>query len=362
MNREEKLWFWAVNTKGIGMKRFTALIDSGIDLEECFADPSILKNIGFGESVIASLKKAADMDRIEAAISQIEAKGITVLVCISRKYPALLREIAAPPPILYVKGDLSLLEGRNIAVVGTRKASENGFRNIRSIACDLAGSGVTVVSGMAIGIDSAAHLGALDAKGKTVAVLGSGIDIVYPPENRRLYDRICETGAVVSEYPPGTPPSRGTFPARNRIISGISYGVLFGEGLLGSGGHITVNCAVEENRDVFAMPGDISNPNSQLPNILIEEGANVALGAASILAYYHWGDAAETRKSDDRIDRLDVMQKKIYLAVREAGAVSVDELTERLHISSREAALSLTKLELSGFVERITGGRFEAKK
>ena len=256
MEINEKYCYWAATAKGVGLRRFSALMDSGLDLEECFCDPTIFKTAGFPDSVISELKKTADLDRIDEDVFNIEKTGARIVTFISDDYPTLLREISQPPALLYVKGSMDVIGERTIAVVGTRNCSLNGARNIEQISYDLAKNGVTIVSGMARGIDSAAHKGALDAGGKTVAVLGSGIDVIYPPENAKLYEKICGTGVVISEYPPGTAPTRGTFPARNRIISGVSRGVLFGEGLLSSGGHITVRNALDENRDVFAMPGD----------------------------------------------------------------------------------------------------------
>ena len=216
-------------------------------------------------------------------IDKLDRLGITLIPLEEASYPELLRHISDPPPFLYVRGSLSSGEVRSVALVGSRRASAYGRRISRKIARDLARMGGCVVSGMARGIDTEAHKGALDGGGKTVAVLGCGVDVLYPPENGDLYRAILETGAIVSEFPPGTQPKPAHFPVRNRVISGLSRAVVVLEGTDRSGSLITAGFALDQGREVFALPGPVDSTRSAGPHRLIRDGAALIRSAADIM-------------------------------------------------------------------------------
>ncbi|MDH3392718.1 MAG: DNA-processing protein DprA, partial [Desulfobulbaceae bacterium] len=219
----------------------------------------------------------------ETTLQQALDDGQTLLCWDDPEYPARLRTIHDPPVLLYLKGSPQVVNSAGIAVVGARAASTYGLQMAERFSKDLASRGLTIISGLALGIDSTAHTGALAVKGTTVAVLGCGIDIVYPARNRKLFDKISETGAIVSEYPPGTPPDGFRFPARNRIISGLSLGVLVVEAAKRSGSLITAHLALEQGREVFAMPGRVDSGKSEGSHRLLQEGAKLVHSVTDIL-------------------------------------------------------------------------------
>ncbi len=212
---------------------------------------------------------------VEEFSQELKNKGIEVLVIDSPEFPELLMETSSPPPVLYVKGDISCLVPDKVAIVGTRKASEYGRESARRLARDLVDLGLVVVSGMALGIDGSAHEGALEGGGQTIAVLGNGVDVIYPEEHEALYMQICEKGLLVSEKPPGSPPLRENFPSRNRIISGLSRAVVVVEAPINSGALITADCASDQNRLVFAVPGSIKSYSFKGCHKLIKQGAKL---------------------------------------------------------------------------------------
>jgi len=266
----EQYWIWLSSVEGIGSKRFYQLISIYEDAR------TVWDNVGDGEmkflgpQALNNLRAARDEKYFYSLFSRMEKLGIRALTRIGEGYPSLLLDIYDPPPTLYALGNCELDGERMFSIVGSRRCTRDGQRAAREIAETLAREGVTVISGMARGIDTAAHEGALIGMGKTIAVLGCGVDVVYPPENERLYRRILDNGgAIISEYLPGMQPVPGNFPARNRIISGMADGVLIVEGVLKSGAMITVNTAADQNRDVFAVPGSIYSSLSTAPNKLI---------------------------------------------------------------------------------------------
>ena len=246
------------------------------------------------------------------------------------------------------------------AIVGSRRATRDGKRAAREFAATLAREGVCVVSGLARGVDTCAHEGALEGGGATIAVLGSGADVIYPPENEELAARILDGGgAIVSEYPPGTRPSQGTFPARNRIISGLCGGVLMVEGSNTSGAMITVNFATEQGRDVFAVPGSIYSPLSAAPNRLIFDGANPALSAWDILEHYRWAARPADGASPRRAVELDEEEKLLVDALLEQE-LSFDELSALSKFPASKLNSLLTSLELRGIIVKAPGGIYRA--
>ena len=359
LEREELYWYWLATTPGITPKRFREILTQEEGLEGLFLEPSSASYLT--PRLVAALKKRANLDLLQSEVERLENQEVFVLTLLNQDYPRLLKEIHLPPPVLFYRGNLKVAAPRPFGMVGTRQPSRNGYYNMRTIARELAAQGVTIVSGMARGMDAAVHTGALEAGGKTIAVLGGGVDVVYPKENRKIYDQIWQTGLILSEYLPGTSPLPANFPARNRIISGLSYGVLLGEGKLKSGGHITVNFAMEQNRDVFALPGDISLEQSKLPNILIEEGAIITLGSKTILEYYGWQKQLAVQQREKPLPNLGDTEKNIFLALQK-GELTAEQLMEKLELEPALVHLHLTRLELAGLVERLPGNLFGITK
>ncbi len=263
------------------------------------------------------------------------------------RYPPLLRTIHDPPVLLYVRGELPPAEA--LAVVGSRRASEAGGRFTLGVCAELASRGITIVSGLARGIDTAAHLGALEGGGPTIGVLGCGIDRIYPPENARLFHRLLERGAILSEYPPGTPPLPGHFPGRNRIISGLSRGVLVVEAAAGSGSLITVEFALEQGREVFAVPGPVNSPVSSGVHQLLKEGAHLVTGAADILTVL-WPQAPrrqDRKEEEDFAASLDGNARRLYQHLGNEP-VHIDHLVRKSGLTPMEVSVILLHLELQG--------------
>lgn len=260
-------------------------------------------------------------------LDELERKGMALVPSGDEYYPPLLRHIAHPPHLLYVYGQTDLTDQFPVAVVGTRRASAYGLNHTRQMAAELANVGVCIVSGLALGIDAAAHTGALDAKGRTVAILGSALDQPYPAENRPLMRRILESGgSVVSEYPPGTVPTKYSFLQRNRIIAGMSLGTLVTEGPKRSGALNTAMRTIENGREVFALPGSVDSPGSQLPNMLIGDGARLVTCADDILAAL-----VIEPKGAPRIPQTSAVQPEMTQPVRNAAGQAEPE-TGRAHI------------------------------
>ncbi len=293
----------------------------------------------------------------ETIAEESEKRGIRILVREDEEYPAILREIARPPLALFVRGNL-VPDAERIAVVGSRHASLYGKRVAEEIAMGLAERGVTVVSGAARGIDTAAHKGALRT-GRTVAVLGCGADVAYPKENARLLDEIASSGAVISEYPPGTQPFPAFFPQRNRIISGLSRGTTVVEAAERSGSLITAEFALSEGRDVFAVPGSIYSDTSRGCHNLIRQGAKLTAAAEDILEEYPWAQAAVPQEKqtklfgDDAPEGLSEEEQRVYALLSKEEALTVDDIIYRMHGrgDASNVAFLLLQMALKGFVE-----------
>lgn len=280
--------------------------------------------------------------------------GAQIIGMSDEAYPEALRAIFDPPPLLWVRGRLSALEGlqsptpRAIGVVGTRKCSPHARAFTVTLAGDLAGAGVVVVSGLARGIDTAAHVSAVDAGGVSIAVLGCGIDTIYPSENRALAERLT----VVSGYPIGTPPAAHNFPARNRIIAGLSSGVVIVEGGVGSGSLITAVAALENGRTVFAVPGRPNDPNARGPNRLIKDGAALLEGANDILEEFRWGGAVQRAV----MPMLTGDEARVYAALE--GELLLDDLVLRTGLTGPQITVALMMLTLKNVVLELPGGRY----
>ena len=314
----------------------------------------------------------------EKEIGRLQETGGGFLTLSDAAYPDRLREIYDPPPVLWVRGDVTLLSRAGIAVVGTRQPSPYGAGMAEMLSRDLAARGLVIQSGMARGVDTAAHKGAVESKGKTLAVWGTGIDVVYPKENKRLAERIVESGgAIVSEFPLGTFPAPQNFPLRNRILSGLSVGVLVIEAGEYSGTRITARCAMEQNRDIYAVPGNVTNKNSWGPNTLIKQGAKltatwedvwedlpsqvrIELEDATGAAAESNGEAAASLFSDDAESGLGEHQRKVLSGLRRDEALQLDELIESLEqeLGSAEIFTALFELELGGRIKQLPGKNY----
>lgn len=301
--------------------------------------------------------KKLSQDEIKAVMSE---SGMWQVSPEDDAYPALLRQIAGPPEVLYVRGELP--SGKCVAIVGSRRDTRYGRQQAFAIAKELAQNGVTVVSGMARGIDTAAHEGALAGGGKTVAVLGCGADVCYPPENKVLMENILYSGgAVISEYPPGTQPLPYHFPLRNRIISGLSDALLLIEARLKSGTNSTVNYALDQGRDVFTLPGNVDSPGSELPLKLLKEGAAMCTCADDILFGMGWkeqdaepeetGEQLSFVNSDDPVLRALALEEKTF-----------EELAEETGMPPGDLSAALTMLEMEDTVEKRAGRAYAIKK
>lgn len=358
----EQYWIWLSSIEGISLKRFYQLIsvygdarsvwDSAFDdkMKEILPPPALKK-----------LRDARSEQYFYALFARLERCGMRAITRLSDDYPQQLSRIYDPPATLYVLGECPLVRERSFAIVGSRRCTRDGQRAAREFAEVLAREGVTIVSGMANGVDTAAHEGALIAYGRTLALLGCGADVIYPPENEELYHRILDGGgAVVSEYLPGTKPLRGHFPARNRIISGLSQGVLLVEGAEKSGAMITVNAALDQNRDVFAVPGSIYSPLSAAPNRLIVEGAIPAISGWDILEHYRWAAREDASKSAPKPKlELDPEDDQIVQPLLEQE-LSFDELANLVDFPIAKLNSHLTMLELRGIIVKVPGGMYRA--
>jgi DNA processing protein len=374
-------WLQLAMTDGIGPILTTRLVaGAGSAQEACQANLSLLRTIeGIGRAGAEKLWKALNSARAEAEqeLALAEQMGVSIFCPDDESYPLLLRSIPDPPAVLYVKGALEPRDLNGLAIVGSRRCSLYGREQAERFGALAAGAGLTVISGGARGVDSAAHRGAIShPAGRTIAVLGCGVDVVFPPENDKLFSQIAERGAVVSEYPLGTPPLATNFPRRNRIISGMSRGVLVVECELRSGALITARQAADDhNRPVFALPGRVDNAMSFGPHKLLRDGAILATGLEDILEglgplpqeametslfdfQEQTGSAEDAPRSQPapptRAIELTREQRTI-LAAMDSQPLSVEQIIERAQLDAAIVLRELTMLSLRGQVKRTDG-------
>ena len=349
-------WLRLAATPGVG-PRTTSLLLARFDTPAAiFATPfdDLLAACGPRLArLLASPPGAQLAARIDAALAWA-AQGGTILTLADPAYPALLRHIPDPPPLLFVHGRLELLAATSLAVVGSRTASIDGERNARAFARALSEAGITIVSGLALGIDAAAHAGALEGSGSTIAVLGTGPDLCYPARNRALMAQVAEGGCILSEYAPGTPVRADHFPRRNRIISGLSSAVLVVEAAARSGSLITAHCALEQGRDVFAIPGSIHAARSKGCHALIKQGARLVESAAEILQEMNL--PAAVPNAPQLCVRGEVHAQ--LLALLDGGISDAYAIAGRTGYAAPFVITQLLSMELDGLVERLPGGMF----
>ncbi len=343
--------YWIVFTRvaGIGPSRLQRLWQHCGNMENAWRAPrSELSAAGMDSRTIDAIVEARGRLSAEAELERLRRTGVSALTMADAAYPEMLRQIYAPPSVLYLKGELKEEDGLAIAIVGTRNASAYGREATRSIASELARRGVCVVSGLARGIDTAAHRAALEAGGRTLAVLGSGVDVIYPSENRALATRVSEQGALLSEYPPGTKPDAPHFPQRNRIISGLSRAVLVAEAPTTSGALITADFALEQGREVMAVPGPIRSPASRGCHQLIQQGAKLVTNAQDILDELNLQLLPRQTSFAPELDIGPNPAEKALLQALSHEPQHVDQLCRATGHKAAEVNAALTMLELKG--------------
>lgn len=316
---------------------------------------------GMRPKTAEGIARFSDHRGVEQELDRVEQQGLTLVPLNDGRYPRLLKTIYDPPPFLYVKGDLQEKDERGLALVGSRSASSYGKEMTARLARALAEQGFTVVSGLARGIDTAAHQGALRGGGRTIAVLGSGLDVIYPWENAPLAEAIAAQGAVISELPLGTLPEAPHFPARNRIISGLSLGTVIVEASFRSGSLITARLALEQGREVFAVPGNVDSPWSRGANRLIKEGAKLVMSAGDILEELlpqYQTPVREAPRADAAACGLSPEGTRL-LGLLESNPLHIDALIRQSGLPSAQVSSLLLDLELKGLAQQLSGKMFK---
>ncbi len=368
-NRDDKFYWLALKLiPGVGARTFLRLINRFGNPEEVLrANRDALASIkGISRKTVRNIVNKNFEKDPEKELKEIEKRGIKIVCFNDPDYPKNLATIHDPPPVLFVKGDLSVKDVISVAVVGSRSASYQGLSFTRRFCGDIARYGLTVVSGFAMGIDTAAHTGCIQAGGRTLAILGCGLDIDYPRQNRELRKKIVRQGAMLTEFPLGTQPESRNFPSRNRIISGISLGVVVVEAGKRSGSLITARLALEQNREVFAVPGSVTNYRSLGPNWLIKQGAKLVERAEDIveeLAPMLEPPLPRRRPTESKSDGIKTRppltdQETRILDLLQGDPVLLDEMVRRLNMEVNELAVILSKLELKGLVKQLPGKFF----
>jgi len=357
---DSRLYWIGLNlVKGIGAVRFRALIDIFGDVQSAWqASAEDLRAAGLSQKIVQNLVQLRGDVSLEQIWEKIQANDVQVLIWDDDHYPERLREFTNAPPVLYMRGNLLPSDAWAVAIVGTRRATAYGRQVTDETARTLAQSGVTIISGLARGIDAVAHQAALDAGGRTIAVLGCGVDRIYPPEHRGLAKRIIANGALISDYPLGTLPEAYNFPPRNRIISGLSMATVVVEAGLRSGALITADFAIEQGRDVFAVPGHVTAPQSKGPNRLIRDGAHPLLDPKDILEVLEMTMITEHRAARSVLP-ANALEAQLF-DILDLEPVHVDEIRARSDIPIEQVTSTLAIMELKGMVRQVGGMRYLA--
>lgn len=376
MGDEIEFWVGLSRVEGLGVRSAHKLIARfGSPQAAYMASLTELEGSGLPPAVCQAVFTQAGLKEAEREVKEVAKADCQLITFSSEAYPPLLKEIADPPLFLYVRGDAQVLSKHCLAVVGSRRPSAYGLQVARRLSHDLAERNLVIVSGLARGIDSAAHHGALEAKGKTVAVQGRGMDAIYPSENRGLAEKIAQSGAIVSEFPLGTGPTPENFPIRNRVISGLSLGALIVEASEYSGSLITARLAAEQNREVFAVPGNITTAQSFGPNHLIKQGAKLVDQWMDVLeefppevrmqllppgeSSHEEQPAAGTGELFER--SLTAEQKAVFEVLRVDEALFVDAILEAVQFPQNQVLQILLELEMSGLIRQLPGKNFIRK-
>ncbi len=350
-----RYWLALYRVEGVGNKTFFKLLENHAP-EHIFAlSEAELKQLDLKSSVIEAIKNT-DWKAVDYDLEWLSQENNHVLTIDNPHYPELLKEIYDPPALLFVRGNVDILTYPQIAIVGSRNPSQSGAKTAFDFAHVIAKEGFVITSGLAVGIDGASHRGALDAKGYTIAVAGTGLDRIYPASHKDLALDIVKTGAIISEFPPATNAKSANFPRRNRIISGLCRGLLVVEAAAQSGSLITARMAIEQNRDVFAIPGSIYNPLSKGCNALIREGAHLVESPQDIIdELSQYKQRINYLQTTPNQSILDLEQQKLLNLVM-FSPTSVDYLVENTQYSADMISSMLLLLELQGCVEAVAGG------
>ncbi|HQE93828.1 MAG TPA: DNA-processing protein DprA [Anaerolineae bacterium] len=347
-----RYWLGFNLVRGIGPVRLRMLLDTFGDIRSAWEAPEqALREMKLERRSLENFLKIRHQVDLDEVLRRVDGMGIHVLTWDSPDYPDLLKPIADAPPVLFVRGAIIPPDEWAVALVGTRKATVYGREVARVLAADLAQNGVTVVSGLARGVDSVAHRAALDAGGRTCAVLGSGVDCIYPAEHRKLADAIAENGALISDYPLGTQPEAANFPARNRLISGLSLGVVVVEAGLKSGALITADFALDQGREVFAVPGSILSPASAGCNRLLRDGANVVTEVGDILETLHLNQVSEKQMAREVLP-TNAMEAAL-IGHLSAEPRHLDELSRETALPVEVVSSTLVMMELKGMTRQV---------
>lgn len=359
MSEPRQYWVAFSLVKGIGAVRFQALLNFFGDPQIAWGAPTeALREAGLSAKVIENVVELRSSIDLDLVWEQLEAKGITVLIQTDENYPRRLQELDQPPPVIYMLGELTSEDEWAVAVVGTRRVTAYGRQVAEDIAGTLARNGISVISGLARGVDSISHQAALHAGGRTIAVLGCGLDRIYPPENRRLAEQITAHGALISDYPPGTPPEASNFPPRNRLISGLSLAVVIVEAGQTSGALITAAFAADQGREVFAVPGNINSPGSKGTNRLIRDGAQPLLHPEQILEELELTMVAEQRTARVVLP-ADAVEAQLFEALGREP-LHIDEIRSRTDLPIEKVTATLAVMELKGMVSQVGGMQYIA--
>lgn len=359
MDDPRRYWVGWNLVKDVGAVRFRALLAAFGDARSAWEAPAeALVEAGLSPKLVTKVVKMRSQVSLDLVWEKLEAGGIQVLTWDDEAYPRRLKEIDQPPPVLYLRGNLLQEDEWAVAIVGTRRVTSYGRQVTEELATVLARNGVTVVSGLARGVDSIAHLATLNAGGRSIAVLGTGVDQVYPPENGRLAEKMLQQGALVSDYAAGTPPVGANFPPRNRLISGLSLAVVVVEAGLTSGALITASFAAEQGREVFAVPGNITAPQSQGTNRLILDGATPLLSPQQVLEALNLTMVTEHRAARQVLP-TDPIEKQLYQALG-AEPLHVDEIRMRTDMPIEQVSATLALMELKGMVRQVGGMNYIA--
>lgn len=354
-----RYWLGFNVVKGIGPVRLRALRDMFGDLESAWhASESDLRAIGLDNRTIESFLQVRRTVDLDLLCRQIDELGASVLTLDDLDYPAMLRELPDAPPVLYIQGTIVDADRWAVAFVGTRRATVYGREMTHRLVSGLVNAGLTIVSGLALGIDAAAHKAALDAGGRTLAVLGSGIDVIYPPEHRQLAAAIAERGAVITEFPPGTRPDARHFPVRNRLISGLSLGVVVVEAPDQSGSLLTADCAADQGREVFAVPGNVTSRTSVGTNRLIQAGAKLVMEPEDITDELNLSRATVETRTQIRQIAPETDIERALMKHLSSEPQAIDDLCQLTGLPIVDVSSALVLMELKGMVHRIEGMRY----
>ena len=357
-NPQWRYWLALLRTPGVGNQTLLQIAQQTDLPEQLFGlSYSGLKAFGLSDNAINALKEP-DWSRVDLDLEWLSASDNHLITILDNEYPVALREIATAPALLFVKGDYSLLASQQISMVGSRNPSRQGEKTAHEFASALAVCGWTITSGLALGIDAASHEGALAVNGKTIAVAGTGLDRVYPASHKQLATRIAQTGLLISEFPPGTPAKTDHFPRRNRIISGLCQGLLVVEAAQQSGSLITARMALDQNREVFAIPGSIHNPLARGCNALIRQGAKLVETVADVLEELgQYNQLPIFNMAEINQTALDLEHENLLKLIA-YSPTTVDSLVQESGLSVEMVSSILLVLELQGCIASAGGSYF----